>query len=61
MSELRRASAQPMATAQVRQPESAASVGDVGSGDRSLLDEAGLRIDPTDVEVWWRTYKARQQ
>jgi len=25
------------------------------------LDEAGLRIDPTDAEVWWRAYKARQQ
>jgi hypothetical protein len=61
MFEPRGASEQPMATAQVRQPESAASVGDASNGERSLLDEAGLRIDPTDAEVWWRAYKARQQ
>ena len=59
--EPRGTSARPIPTAQPRQLEHAPSSGNADDGDRSLLDDAGLRIDPMDAEVWWQTYRAREQ
>jgi hypothetical protein len=61
ISEPRGTSARPIPTAQPRQSDHAPSSGNADDGDRSLLDDAGLRIDPMDAEVWWQTYRARQQ